>query len=52
VVFGGQTAAGLLETEKKFHKVKGYRELAAPHRRPNPQCSCEICQQYRQMNPS
>jgi hypothetical protein len=29
------TATGLLEAEKKFRKVKGYRELAALHRRSN-----------------
>jgi transposase-like protein len=46
------TATGLLEAEKKFRRVKGYRELVAVHRRLNPQCSCESCQPYRQMNSS
>ena len=31
------TAAGLLEAEKKFRRVKGYRDLEALHRRLNPQ---------------
>ena len=42
------TATGLLEAEKKFRRVKGYRELEALHRRLNPQCSCESCQEHRQ----
>jgi len=42
------TAAGLLEAEKKFHKVKGYRELGALHRRLNPGCRCQACQEHRQ----
>lgn len=46
------TATGLLEAEKKFRRVKGYRELAALHRRLNPQCSCASCQEHRQMNSS
>lgn len=41
------TATGLLEAEKKFRRVKGYRELEALHRRLNPQCSCDRCQEYR-----
>ncbi len=45
------TAAGLLEAEKKFRKVKGYRELGALHRRLNPDCSCGSCQEHRQNEP-
>jgi hypothetical protein len=30
------TATGLLEAEKKFRKVKGYRELAILYRKLNP----------------
>jgi putative transposase len=30
------TATGLLEAEKKFRRVKGYRELEGLHRRMNP----------------
>jgi hypothetical protein len=30
-------AAGLLEAEKKFRKVKGYRELKELARKPNPE---------------
>ena len=30
------TATGLLEAEKKFHKVKGYRELEILQRKLNP----------------
>ena len=41
------TATGLLEAEKKFRKVKGFRELAALHRQLNPQCACENCQHQR-----
>jgi hypothetical protein len=39
------SATGLQEAEKKFRKVKGYRELAALHRRLNPQCSSKSCQE-------
>ncbi len=42
------TATGLLEAEKKSRRVKGYRELAALHRKLNPQCSCENCRDHRQ----
>ncbi len=42
------TAAGLLEAEKKFRKVKGYREIGAVHRRLNPGCRCQACQEHRQ----
>ena len=41
------TAAGLLEAEKKFRKVKGYGELEALHRRWNPTCSSDGCQEHR-----
>lgn len=41
------TATALLEAEKKFRRVKGYRELEALHRRLNPQCSCDRCQEHR-----
>lgn len=41
------TAAGLLEAEEHFRKVKGYRELEVLHRRMNPQCRCEFCTQLR-----
>jgi hypothetical protein len=34
------TAVGLREAERKFRRVKGYRELETLHRRLNPQCSC------------
>ena len=30
------TATGLLEAERKFRKVKGYRELVTLHRKLNP----------------
>jgi len=30
------TATGLLEAQKKFRRVKGYRELQVLHRRMNP----------------
>ena len=33
------TAAGLLEAEKKFRRVKGYRELAALAKKLNPGCT-------------
>jgi putative transposase len=38
------TATGLLEAERKFRRVKGYRELEVLHRRLNPQCSCQRCE--------
>lgn len=41
------TATGLLEAEKRFRRVKGYRELEVLHRRMNPQCSCDTCQEHR-----
>ena len=41
------TATGLLEAEKKFRRVKGYRELEVLHRRLNPHCSCDGCQEHR-----
>ncbi len=41
------TATGLLEAEKKFRRVKGYRELEVLHRRLNPQCTCPRCQAHR-----
>ncbi len=46
------TATGLLEAEKKFRRVKGYRELQVLHLRMNPQCSCQRCQEHRRMNSS
>jgi putative transposase len=46
------TATGLLEAEKRFRRVKGYRELEVLHRRLNPQCSCERCQEHCRMNSS
>jgi putative transposase len=46
------TATGLLEAEKKFRRVKGYRELEALHRQLNPQCSCQRCQAHRERNAS
>ena len=39
------TATGLWEAQKKFRRVKGYRELELLHRRMNPQCACENCKQ-------
>ncbi len=39
-------ATGLLEAEKKFRKVKGYRELERLHRRLNPHCACPRCAAY------
>ena len=41
------TATGLLEAERKFRKVKGFRELANLHRKLNPQCACETCKQLQ-----
>ena len=46
------TATGLREAEKKFRKVKGYRELEVLHRRLNPQCRCQRCQACRELNSS
>ncbi len=46
------TATGLLEAEKKFRRVKGYRVLQILHRRLNPQCTCQRCQAHRAMNVS
>lgn len=46
------TAAGLLVAEKKFRRVKGYRELEILHRSLNPQCSCESCREHRRRNSS
>ncbi len=46
------TATGLLEAERKFRKVKGYRELEVLHRRLNPECSCQRCLEHRQRNSS
>jgi putative transposase len=46
------TATGLLEAERKFRRVKGYRELEILHRRLNPQCSCQHCQQHRERSSS
>ncbi len=40
------TATGLVEAEKKFRRVKGYRELAALHRKLNANCSCDRCQEH------
>ena len=36
------TATGLLEAEKKFRKVKGYRELELLHRRMNPSLTQQV----------
>jgi putative transposase len=36
------TATGLLEAEKKFRKVKGYRQLEALHRRINPSLTQQV----------
>lgn len=41
------TAAGLLEAEKQFRHVKGYRDLEVLHRRLNPPCPCQRCQRHR-----
>ena len=41
------TAAGLLEAERKFRRVKGYRELEVLHRRLNPHCACQRCEVQR-----
>lgn len=46
------TATGLLEAERKFRRVRGYRELEILHRRLNPQCSCQHCQQHRERSSS
>jgi transposase-like protein len=46
------TATGLLEAERKFRRVRGYRELEILHRRLNPQCSCQRCQQHRERSSS
>ena len=46
------TATGLLEAERKFRRVRGYRELEILHRRLNPQCSCPRCQQHRERSSS
>ena len=46
------TATGLLEAQKKFRRVKGYRELEVLHRRLNPQCACHRCQEHRRVNSS
>ena len=46
------TATGLLEAEKKFRRVKGCRELEILHRRLNPQCACQRCQQHRESSSS
>ncbi len=43
------TARGLLEAEKKFRQVKGYRELEVLHRRLNLRCPCDRCQEHRRM---
>ncbi len=40
-------ATGLLEAERKFRRVKGYRELEVLHRRLNPHCACPRCAAYR-----
>lgn len=40
-------ATGLLEAERKFRRIKGYRELDALHRRLNPHCACPRCAAYR-----
>jgi putative transposase len=36
------TATGLLEAERKFRKVKGFRELEALHRRINPSLTQQV----------
>ncbi len=36
------TATGLLEAERKFRKVKGFRELAALHRKLNPSLTQQV----------
>jgi putative transposase len=36
------TATGLLEAQKKFRKVKGYRELEVLHRRMNPSLTQQV----------
>jgi len=41
------TATGLLEAERKFRRVKGYRELESLHRRLNPNCTCHRCRAHR-----
>jgi hypothetical protein len=46
------TATGLLEAERKFRRVKGYRELEDLHRRLNVNCSCQRCQLHRAKNSS
>lgn len=46
------TATGLLEAEKKFRRVTGYRELEVLHRRLNPQCSGPRCQEHRERSSS
>ena len=46
------TATELLEAERKFRRVRGYRELEILHRRLNPQCSCQRCQQHRERSSS
>lgn len=45
-------ATGLLEAERKFRRVKGYRELERLHRRLNPDCACPRCQAHRARNTS
>jgi haloalkane dehalogenase len=35
------------EAERKFRRVKGYRELEGLHRRLNPNCTCQLCQVHR-----
>ena len=42
------TATGLREAETRFRRVKGYRELEVLHRRMNPHCSCDTCQEHRE----
>src|SRR2546425_4258302 len=41
------TTPGLLEAERKFRRMKGYRELEVMSGRLNPQCSCDSCQEHR-----
>ena len=42
------TATGLLEAEKKFRRVKGYREREVLHRQMDPQCPCDSCREQSQ----
>jgi len=42
--------SGWLEAEKKFRRVKSCRELEVLHRRLNPQCSFDSCQEHRLTN--